>query len=275
MFDRFFADNAGTLIDRTREWTNPYTDAAAWDAKTYIYSASFFPFNHRYFDISTANDQAGALDVQVWYNNEWKSVADIIDYTKGTNSLEESGNIQFTLDDDFGWEIEGDSSDITELASTKVYNAYWMRFVYDAAAGSALIINYIGLRFCEQSELYIYYPVFNNSALLDAYASGKTDWNDQIASASSLIVKDMKSRNFIQSKDQLLDSDRFKEACIHKTAEIIFSGLGESYADDKIAARKMFRDDMDKGNFVIDANASGTAERDEITGEPSYLRMSR
>lgn len=264
MFERFFWNDDSTLTDQTIEWSNPFTATALWDAKSYLYVSSFLPFNHKYFDISAANDQAGTLTVEIWYNNEWTSVVDIIDYTHdGTRSLGQSGNIFFTLDEDKGWDQEDDSSDITELSTTKVYNVYWMRFGYNASTDSALTINYIGHKFCDDTELYTNYPMLNNDAIKTQFKAGKTDWIDQEISASRAIISDLRSRNIICSKDQILDSRRYQTACMHKTAEIIFSGLGDSYVDDKNEARKDYRTVMNEGNFLVDSNKNGRLDRSE------------
>jgi len=273
MFDRYFIDDAGTIIDRTIPWSNPFTATGAWDCKTYLYVSSFFPFNHKFFEIETANDQAGTLTIDIWYNNAWVSVADIIDYTKGTNTLEVSGNINFTVDKDEGWDQEDDSSDITELADTKVYSVYWMRFGYDASSDSALVINYIGNRFCDDNALFSQYPLFNNSSIMTRFKAGKADWTTQEVSASDAIITDLKSRNMILSKDQILDSKRYEIPCVHKTAEIIFAGLGISYAEDRADARKYYTESMNSGDWGIDQNLNGNYDRSEKT--PAMMRVGR
>ena len=274
MFDRYFYDNAGTIVDRTIPWSNPYTATGAWDAKTYIYVSSYFPFNHKFIDIDAANDQAGTLSIEVWYNSAWTAVADIVDYTAGsTYSLENSGNIFFTQDEDKGWDEKDDSSDITELADTKVYNAYWMRIGYGASSASALEINYVGHRFCDDNALHSFYPQFNNSSMLTRFKAGKTNWTEQEISASDAIISDLRSRNLILSKDQILDSKRYELPCVHKTAEIIFAGMGRSFDDDRIVARKQYDESMNTGGFAIDQNADGNYDRVEKTA--NCKRMTR
>jgi len=275
MFERFFYNDDATLVDRTIEWSNPYSSTGAWDAKSYLYISSFLPFNHRYFDVATANDKAGTLSIDVWYNSAWTSVVDIVDKTRTSGiSLAQSGNIYFTIDKLKAWEQEDESSDITELSTTNIYNAYWMRIGYDASVDSATVINYIGYKFCEDIDLYTYYPLFNNSGLKTQFKSGKTDWNDQTISASMAIVSDLKSRELIVSKNQLMDSSRYLSACVHKTAEIIYAGLGTAYRDDRIDATKQYTEAINACNFNIDTNGDGKLSRVEKVGT-KMSRMSR
>lgn len=264
MFERFFFNDDGTLVDRTREWSNPYTSTGTWDCKSYLYVSSYYPFNHKYFDISTANDQAGDLSIDVWYNSAWTSAVEVVDYTHdGTRAFGQSGNIFFTMEDTKGWMSESDTANITELSTKKIYGMYWMRFGFDASADSACVINYIGHKFCDDTDLYTQYPLFNNSTLKTSFKAGKTDWIDQEIGASDYIISDLKSRYLIVSKDQVLDTNRYKLPCIHKTAELIFGGMGQSYVDQKNEAKKAYDDSMNKDDFGIDRNADGKYQRSE------------
>jgi len=270
MFERFYWDDDGTLTDQTIEWSDPHSETALWDGKSYLYISSFLPFNHRYFDIGVANDQAGTLAIQIWYNNDWRTVSDSLDFSK---KLTESGNIVFTIDDTYGWMRESDSSDITALATTKVYDSYWMRLTLACATDSALTLNYIGYKFAEDSDLTLKYPMLGRASLKTAFASGKTDWADQLILASQFVIADLKSRNLIFSKDQILDMKRFKDACCYKAAEMIFGGLGEKWNDTSGQARTRYSEDMNMDNFGIDQNADGILSTGEAVTR--IRRMSR
>jgi len=270
MFERFFYNDDSTLVDRTIEWSNPYTATGAWDCKSYLYISSILPFNHRYFDIATANDQAGTLSVDIWYNNAWTPAVDIVDYT---SDLSSSGSIYFTPNELKGWDTEDDSSDITELSTTKVYSAYWMRFGFDASADSACVINYIGYKFCDDNDLYSFYPIFNNANLRAQFKTGKTSWSEQAISASNIIISDLIKRNFMQSKNQVLDSRLFRILGVHKTAELIFSGLGGGFKDERIEARKEYDLYFNANNLGIDINKDGDFSVSEAITD--YTRLSR
>ena len=263
MFERFYWNDDGTLTDQTIQWANPHSNAAVWDGQSYLYISSFLPFNHKYFDVSVANDKAGTLAVQIWYDNQWVSVVDILDYT---SKLTSSGNIVFTIDDEKGWEQEEDSSDITELSTTKIYGAYWSRINLATASASALSINYIGHKFAEDEDLFLKYPMLRNTALMTAFKTGKTDWKDQLILASEFVVADLKSRGLLISKNQILDIKRFKNACCYKAADIIFNGLGgDKWIDYIEKAQARYSEDMNMDNFGIDVNADGAPSRAEKT----------
>lgn len=262
MFERFFWDDDGTLTDQTKEWSDPHSNTALWDGKSYLYISSYLPFNHKYFDIDVANDQDGTLAIEIWYNGDWRAVSDIIDFS---DKLTASGNIVFTIDDTYGWTNESDSSDIDELSTTKVYDAYWARITLACATDSALKLNYIGYKFAEDSDLLIKYPMLRNQSLKTAFETGKTDWKDQLIIASQFIISDLKSRNLVFSKDQLLDIHRFKDACCYKAAEMIFGGLGEKWFDYVIKAQERYKEDMNMDNYGIDQNADSVLSRSEST----------
>ena len=269
MFERFYYDDDGTLVDRTIEWSNPYTTTGAYGCEGYLYVSSYLPFNHKYFDITTANDKTGTLTVDIWHDSSWVAAADIIDYTfDGTQAFGQSGSIFFTPTNTSGWMSEDDSSNIAAISTTKVYGAYWMRFGFDSATESACVINYIGSKFCSDSDLYIFYPQFYNTTMLTMFKgaeTAKTTWTAQEISASNYIVSDLKGRYIINSKNQIFDTDRFKIACVHKTAEYIFGGMGNSYVEQKVEAKKAYEDAMNGDFFGVDTNADGHMDRSEKT----------
>ena len=184
------------------------------------------------------------------------------------------GNILFTIDEDNGWDVECDSSDIPELSTTKVYNAYWMRLSLQTLSASALSIKYIGHKFAEESEMILKYPMLKNQSLKQAFEAGKIDWNDQLFDASKFIIKDLKSRKLMISKNQLLSLERYKDACCHKAAEIIFSALGEKWVDMSMSAAKDYSTDMNLEDYGLDQNGDGQMSRVE-KASTSNTRMSR
>jgi hypothetical protein len=271
MFERFFVDDDGTLIDRTVEWSNPYSKPASWDCKSYLYISSFLPFNHKYIDIATANDQAGTLSIDIWYNSEWTSVADIVDETLSSGkSLVNSGNIYFYPDSVKGWSLEEDASDITEI-NKKIYNVFWMRLGFDASLDSACIINHIGHKFCDDNALFSMFPLFNNDSLKTRFKTGKTNWVEQEVTASQIIVNDLAMRGIIASKDQVVDVKRFELACVFKTAELIFSSLGQSYVEERNEARKSYSELMSRGSFNVDLSKDGKQDRLEKYADYTML----
>ena len=262
-----FEDDA-TLLDRTIELNDFRTGSLVFDyttAEDFLYIGSDLPFNSQYFDLSTVNAVASVPTVEIWEGQEWVTAIDILDFTKVAGaSLARSGYIVFTpdLDNEPGWSIECDSEDVLGLETTRVQDKYWARFSWDATLTNTTEIEYIGHKFSNDTELYSLYPDLNNTALLDSFditkSTGvKTDWNEQTFQAAQEIIQDLWKRNIIWSDSQILDFQLFKEASIHKTAQIIFGGMGGSLRDEALAAAKRYDSSKSLGRYNTDTNRDG------------------
>jgi hypothetical protein len=51
-----------------------------------------------------------------------------------------------------------------------------------------------------------------------------------------------------------------RNICVSKTAELIYSGLGDDYIDQKTAARNEYKSRLKKDIFKTDKNANGILE---------------
>lgn len=245
----------------------------SYTAGEYLYIGSEVPFNSLWFEVSSPNSGAsGNLAVDIWWSNSWSSGVDVIDGTAASGiSLKQSGLVRFSTNIDKGWDNEIRSSDVTGIDSSfQIYNKYWSRLKWPVNATAS--IRYIGQKFCSDEKLYTYYPGFNNSTLKTQFKSGKTDWGEQIVAASEAIIADLISRKVICSRGQIMDSERFAEACSHKTAAIIYGGLGNAYAESVIRANGEYRRCMNQDNFRIDANLSGNLEPSEARHSVSWGR---
>lgn len=263
----FFADN-GTFNDvsvdvsRASEgsFVMPYVSA-----EDYLYVASFLPFNHKHFDISSPNALSSTLSVDLWDGKDWVSAVDIIDQSELSGvSLAQDGIIRFTLNRLDVWQREQDSDDVTGIPDLGVYDMYWMRFKWGSDLTSTTAIKFIGSKFSKDSDLYQYYPDLNKTALQSAFESGKTDWEDQHYMAAERILTDLRKRAAILSADQIIDYELFREASVHKTAELIFQGLGKAYVDLKSEARKEYEKSIDIEFLRIDRDGDtrlGDSER--------------
>lgn len=271
-----FSDN-GTLNDISMDVDDFRESTATIDfvnGQDYIYIASVLPFNHRYIDISTANDQASVLSVDYWTGVDWQSAVDVIDKTdSGGVTLAQSGIIQFTTDiDEENWLKERESKDVTGLSDTYIYHMYWVRLNFSADLKNTTAINYIGHKFSEDIQLYGFYPDLNNSSLKIAFASGKTTWDEQHFAAARAIITDLKSRNIMLSKDQILEYDLFLEPSIHKTAELIYGALGESYKYNKDEAHKQYKRSMNIKFYKMDKNANAIMEPRERAVNTGFIK---
>jgi len=272
------------LVPAVGSVTDLTLDTAEFDSRTatvslnadvdYLYVGTSLPFNHRWFEVSSANVTAATPTIEIWYANDWKAAVDILDRTDSSGTpMAASGNLEFTPNRDFGWDIEQDSDDITELASAPLtYNKYWMRVSYDANVSFDL--KYVGQKFASETSLYAKYPVFDSTSLKTSWDSGKTDWDEQLFAASDEVIEDLISRRIIWDRNQVLDIATLKNPAIHKCASLIFRGLGANRNPKQLAdAEEKYSHSMDKKQWKVDVN--GDAQLDPIERKVSTIFMSR
>ena len=249
----------------TREGANPVVTLSPTQ---YLYFGSFFPFNNKYIDVFTANVTAASLDIEVFNGTAWVSVNEIFDYTDSSGTpFAQSGVIQFTTDKNDVWSFVGDTHDnsyLTEFSNgPSIYDKYWLRISSDIS--TTMTLNYIGQLFCSEQELRDAYPQLTASAILNSWESGKTDWLDQRISGSEYIVSDLKRRGIIIERSQVVENAVLNEPAIHRTAQLIYSGLGpRNYAEEIKTAADAYKDSMNMNKFEQDANANGQKDRQEI-----------
>lgn len=192
----------------------------------YLYIGTSLPFNHRWFEIASANVSSATPKIEIWYANSWREVVDTLDRTESAGvPMAVSENLEFTPNRDFGWDIEQDSDDVTGLENAPLtYNKYWMRISY--SANVSFDLKYVGQKYSDDEALYDQYPTFQSANLKLAWASGKTDWNDQHFVAADRLINDLISRRIIWDRNQVLDIATLRQPAIHMCAMVIFRGLG-------------------------------------------------
>lgn len=267
----FFSDNGvlsdlSVLLNDYRSETATVNIVAAED---YLYLGSFLPLNHKFFKVSSANALASVVSVDVWTgqgsNTGWKAAVEVIDRTAVAGaSLAQSGIISFTTDRDENWHREQDSFDVTGLENTEIYDMYWMRMKWSADVTGTTALQHIGQKFNDDDDLYAYYPDLNKQSLRTAFDnSSKTDWEEQEFDAATAINRDMRRRGYIFTADQILDWEIFIEPSVHKTAELIFQGLGSSYVDLRDRARRQYLETLEQGFMRLDLTQDGRLQLDE------------
>lgn len=264
------------IVDLTASLNNYRADnetIALVAAEDYLFIGSDLPFNHRYVEVASANALASVISIDIWWSNAWHAAVDLIDQTKtGGVSLAKSGLVQWSPDELKGWDREQNSEDVTGLEGTKIYDMFWVRLAFSGNLTGTTAIKYIGHRFCEDGDLEGTYPILKPSGLKTAWASGKTDWKDQIFDASEAIVRDLKRQGIIKSPSQLMDPEILRNACVHKAAELIFSGLGTAYIDLKKEAAKAYTTALDMKMFVVDRTGDARASVSERYLSSGVLR---
>lgn len=268
---RILYGNNGTLSDLSIS-LNDYTTgtetvAAFVAAEDYIYVGAPLPFNQKYFDVSTVNTAATVASVSIWNGSAWVATTDVIDRTNVSGkSLAQSGYISFRPDiDNSSWVKESRSADVTGLTGTDIYHMYWARFAWSANWSASVIIDYIGHRFSTDLELYGQYPSLNSSTLRGAYKTSSTTWDEPAFVASDYIISDLMERNLILSAGQVLDATKLRLASIHKTAEIIYRGIGTAYAAHATDAAVSYGRAINLKNLYIDLNQNAELDSRERT----------
>lgn len=262
MRDRILYSDNGTLVDITDLLYNYHSGSYSFNyiaGEDYIYIGTPLPFNHRYFDLSSVNALASEVEIEYWADNQWKSVVDKIDETSLSGaSFGQSGFIEWTPDREYNWKREHTNDNganiINELSSVTIYDLYWSRISFSSDLTGLTALSFVGQKFCDDNDIGAEYPELVRSNVLNAYKSGKTDWEEQIILASQLMVKDMISKKIIITKDQILDRFRLRDACVSKTAAIIFKAFGDDYTDQRIEAERDYQSRVKADIFNIDTN---------------------
>lgn len=273
---RVIADIDGTLTDISNV-VNRYTSGgstviplATTDA---IYIGSELPFNHRYFEVGVANTSDAILTAAIWNLTTWEPLSDVVDQTSnGGKALAVSGKLSFEPNvDKPGWGLTYKSKDIADLADgPQILNLFWAKLTVSASLSATTAISYIGHKFCEDQDLFDIYPDLNRTNLMTAFKTGKTNWIEQAIVASELIADDLRQRRIIVRREQIMDTSFLREACIHKTAEIIYRGLGNGHLDNRILAGKDYKAAMSKDFFEVDLTGDGRASHAEKTWSSSF-----
>ena len=243
-------------------------------ANDYLYIGTFLPFNHRYFNIGAPNSTESTATVEMWNGSTWSSAADILDYTiLNDASFGKSNILQFTPNQDYSWALVGDtteSSNMPEFASgPTIIQKYWMRIGFNVPVEFQL--KYVGNLFCNESDLFDEYPALDSQSILSSWDEGKTSWPDQRVVASEYVVTDLKRRNIIIERSQILDISIFKEPAVNKAANIIYNGLGvRNYQEEVNASGSRYTDSMNLNKFETDINGNGQKDRFEQVVSTSW-----
>lgn len=260
-----FEDNV-TLIDRSIPLSNISSETTTLPvvaAEDYLYIGSDLPFNHRYFEVSTANATTSAVSVSIWDGSNWVAAVDVLDQTSVSGkTLAQSGIISWATDRTKSWGKEDTTEDIPALASLKIYDMYWVRIGFSADLSGTTALQYVGHKFANDDDLINYYPDLGTSGAMTTYKAGKTNWNEQhVLAAEEIILKLRKDRKLI-SPSQLFDWTLFNLAAIHKCAEIIFRAFGQDYDEVRKNANADYHKAFSGIDFGVDRDIDGRLTQD-------------
>lgn len=232
----------------------------AYTSGGYLYIGQEVPFNNIWVDVSVANEATASIAIEIWWANQWLSAVDIYDgTTHAGKSLARDGRITFTPRWDRGWTPEQRCELITGLEDWEIYDLYWARLSWNTSLSANTALKYIGQKFSNDDNLYDFYPDLRNQSLRTAWAQSpiKDSWNDQHYAAAESIVDDLIRRRLIESRGQIVDWSILRVPSVHKVAEIIYSGLGTSYAAHMQRAEQAYARSMQKELFRVDRDRDG------------------
>jgi len=273
---RAFFSNNGTLQDVTIQTNDYRRDSFIFDqvsAEDYLYVGTDWAFNTLHFDLSVPNDQASTVSVELWDGENWKASTSVLDYTSLVGvSFARSGHITWDRDRDESFTYESESKDIPELSTgPDIRGFYWVRFKWSNDFNALTEINHIGLKFSDDNALYTFYPEFNNSIMQARWQTGKSDWNEQSFMAADVLIRDLKKTNVIDFRGQILDFELFREAAIHKTAEIIFAGLGNARRPEKLDALASYLEAKNMKQSSIDRDGDANLSKAEKVHNHGFM----
>lgn len=268
----YFSDS-GTLIDLTTKVEDYFSTPVNIDYTTiedYIYIGSELPFNSLFFDVVTANEITVTAAVEYWDGRDWVSMVDLQDETSVNDiSMSKNGHMTWLIDKSNGWVSEdtvgsNGSENITGLGNIVAYDLYWLRLSFDSTLTSAMTMNWIGPKFCNTADVDGEYRLLAKSVFKTSYETGKTDWEREIILASRIIVDDLQAKGTIISSDQLMERRVFKDACVTKVAELVFTNMGDDYIDDATRAKAEYKTRLNKKNYKVDIDGDGKLDKKEL-----------
>lgn len=261
METRLLTDISSTLTDYSVESNDYYAQTVPIVLTTsdYLYIGQRHPFNHLYFKFDTVNTNTLTISISLWDGDEWIAVADIQDETNG---LKQDGFITWTPDKHEGWAQEdtvdsNDNEEVDGLGDVRIYDRYWARFAVSTNVSASSALQWVGNLFSNDNDLKTEYAELVTSSYLDAWESGKTDWEEQHYRAAEIVINDLIKKNIIKFKGQVLERDTFKIPSVHSVAEMIYAGLGDDYENNRTRALNKYIKSIDKVIYNVDLNRDG------------------
>jgi hypothetical protein len=232
-----YSDN-GTLSDETAILENYVSGAGNKSlvaADDYVYIGSKYPVTSKY--IKRTNTGGGALTLEYWDGTTWRAAVNL-----QNGSSAGSGYISWETDKRYGWKRDDTSVDgserITGLGDVTLYDYYWLRLSW--ASDHTWDWSWVGDLYCTDDDLGSEFADLTRSAVMTAFETGKTDWEEQRAQASKLVSQDLKRLISLPGAVQVIAREQLMLPTVAKTAEIIFRGLGSGYVQSMEAARKEY-----------------------------------
>lgn len=284
MKSRIIFSNNGVLSNYTVELNNYHSGTATLPivaTEDALFIGQRLPFNSLYFKFSTANTASSVMTISVWDGNQFRNVVETYDETSLSGAtFGQSGYVSFVPDRQYSWGREDTQSSsgteqVTGLGNVNIYDHYWVKITFSNNLDAGTTLSWIGTKFSDDNDLGSEYPDLVLSSTMTAWESGKTNWEEQHIIAAEKIAKDLKAKDYIIHKNQILNKDDFKDAAIYKVAEIAYSQMGPQFQQEKIDSKEKYESYMNKINPIIDKDIDGQIDTNEYRFGSSSITRGR
>lgn len=265
---RVFLGDNGTITDLSLTLNQNSSFSHSFvAAEDYLYIAQTKPFNNLFFEIDSANATGTVASVELWDGVAWKAALDELDGTSSSGaSMAQDGVLQFSPDRDETWEFVEDTRDEPSAfglqSDVAIYDCYFARIKF--SVDFTLSLKRVAYLFASDEQLEAIDPEIDN--YLTSWASGKTDWIEQIRIASDHLITDMEARGFIVHPGNILRISDVSLATAYRTLALIYNKLGEGFDYQKVEAMKNYNSLLSKRRWTVDTNDNGEVDRGEESG---------
>jgi len=279
--NRIILKDGPTLTDLSFDLNNvgDSSTAFALTSSQELFVGSRLPFNHRYFQVDTANSNSSVMSVAFWNGSEdvFKAGVDIIDNTTASGAtLSRSGIISFELDKEEQWSRDDtDRMTGSGLETLKISDLFWAKFTVGSNLSGGTELDFLAWKFGDDASLARWYPDLNTSGVKDQFETGKTTWDDQFYDASNSIFRQLERLYDTQFSDhnQVLRWDQLEESAVHWVASVIYQSHGNDGRENRDDARNAFSEALNMNQFVIDTNQNTREDVNETL--PSFSLQRR
>lgn len=268
---RVVHDDNGTLTDKSLDNSSESTNITGVlvPGEDEYYLGMDIPFNNFFIQMSSnVNDVSSVMSVYYWINNTWQQAVDVLDGTSANGaSLARSGIVTFSPNRQYHWRKTEDTSDTnanspTELQGLTIYNMHWIKIVFSGTHTLNTAIKRITYAFTRSERLDNLDTQINEYQA--SFETGKTDWDNEIITASESIIQDLKSRKLIRHRGEILRIDELALACDYKTLAVIYNSLGKSFYDKRDWAEDKYKQVIQSSIFTVDVNNDGFTHENEV-----------
>ena len=229
-----------------------------------------YPFNN--FFVSVVDEgqeiETTGITIDYWDGEEWVAAVDVLDFTR---NFSRSGVVQFQLAKLKNWQQIQDTSDDSaelmppELEGKNISDCYWVRINND---GIDRKINFISYAFTTTSKVNSVDVEAKN--YFETFAAGKTDWFDEIVTASEMMISEMVSSGLLKYPGQIILLDGFYLPCAWRTLAHIYQNMGKGYDDKKASAFTAYQSFLG-GLITVDTDEDARPDKFEDSATQSRL----